>query len=313
MVYFDNSSYNWSSVYAYIYAGETGVAAWPGTQMQKDSTGYFALEVPEGFEDGLVIFTESKDATDHRYPADREPGLPLEGKSKIFKANNQLVDYVDPVPTTPVPTVAPTTAPVGNILIGDTNGDGNVTISDATLIQLHAANQQKLTGDRLTAADTNKDGAVNVTDATMVQLYLVFNRGSNNYTGTWTGGGTNPTQPQPTTSYVQPTTQYVQPTTSAPSGGVTLNASATSTGTEDWYAWTWNSDSDGHWVKGNGSASSVSFSGDLGSNILFVRLPQGESADWSKVWNKTHDLTTQAGGTYVTSDWNNEFMEGNWQ
>ena len=315
MVYFDNSSYNWSSVYAYIYAGETGVAAWPGTQMQKDSTGYFALEVPEGFEDGLVIFTESKDATDHRYPADREPGLPLEGKSKIFKANNQLVDYVDPVPTTPVPTVAPTTAPVGNILIGDTNGDGNVTISDATLIQLHAANQQKLTGDRLTAADTNKDGAVNVTDATMVQLYLVFNRGSNNYTGTWTGGGTNPTQPQPTTSYVQPTTQYVQPTTSAPSGGVTLNASATSTGTEDWYAWTWNSDSDGHWVKGNGSASSVQFSGNIGKSIIFVRLPQGESpsADWGNIWNQTNDLTTKMGGTFKTPGWADKYMNGEWQ
>ena len=315
MVYFDNSSYNWSSVYAYIYAGETGVAAWPGTQMQKDSTGYFALEVPEGFEDGLVIFTESKDATDHRYPADREPGLPLEGKSKIFKANNQLVDYVDPVPTTPVPTVAPTTAPVGNILIGDTNGDGNVTISDATLIQLHAANQQKLTGDRLNAADTNKDGAVNVTDATMVQLYLVFNRGSNNYTGTWTGGGTNPTQPQPTTSYVQPTTQYVQPTTSAPSGGVTLNASATSTGTEDWYAWTWNSDSDGHWVKGNGSASSVQFSGNIGKSIIFVRLPQGESpsADWGNIWNQTNDLTTKMGGTFKTTGWADKYMNGEWQ
>ena len=315
MVYFDNSSYNWSSVYAYIYAGETGVAAWPGTQMQKDSTGYFALEVPEGFEDGLVIFTESKDATDHRYPADREPGLPLEGKSKIFKANNQLVDYVDPVPTTPVPTVAPTTAPVGNILIGDTNGDGNVTISDATLIQLHAANQQKLTGDRLTAADTNKDGAVNVTDATMVQLYLVFNRGSNNYTGTWTGGGTNPTQPQPTTSYVQPTTQYVQPTTSAPSGGVTLNASATSTGTEDWYAWTWNSDSDGRWIKGSGSASSVQFSGNIGKSIIFVRLPQGESpsADWGNIWNQTNDLTTKMGGTFKTTGWADKYMNGEWQ
>ena len=315
MVYFDNSSYNWSSVYAYIYAGETGVAAWPGTQMQKDSTGYFALEVPEGFEDGLVIFTESKYATDHRYPADREPGLPLEGKSKIFKANNQLVDYVDPVPTTPVPTVAPTTAPVGNILIGDTNGDGNVTISDATLIQLHAANQQKLTGDRLTAADTNKDGAVNVTDATMVQLYLVFNRGSNNYTGTWTGGGTNPTQPQPTTSYVQPTTQYVQPTTSAPSGGVTLNASATSTGTEDWYAWTWNSDSDGRWIKGSGSASSVQFSGNIGKSIIFVRLPQGESpsADWGNIWNQTNDLTTKMGGTFKTTGWADKYMNGEWQ
>lgn len=315
MVYFDNSSYNWSSVYAYIYAGETGVAAWPGTQMQKDSTGYFALEVPEGFEDGLVIFTESKDATDHRYPADREPGLPLEGKSKIFKANNQLVDYVDPVPTTPVPTVAPTTAPVGNILIGDTNGDGNVTISDATLIQLHAANQQKLTGDRLTAADTNKDGAVNVTDATMVQLYLVFNRGSNNYTGTWTGGGTNPTQPQPTTSYVQPTTAYIQPTTVAPSSCVTLDASATSTGTEDWYAWTWNSDSDGHWVKGNGSASSVQFSGNIGKSIIFVRLPQGESpsADWGNIWNQTNDLTTKMGGTFKTTGWADKYMNGEWQ
>ena len=315
MVYFDNSSYNWSSVYAYIYAGETGVAAWPGTQMQKDSTGYFALEVPEGFEDGLVIFTESKDATDHRYPADREPGLPLEGKSKIFKANNQLVDYVDPVPTTPVPTVAPTTAPVGNILIGDTNGDGNVTISDATLIQLHAANQQKLTGDRLTAADTNKDGAVNVTDATMVQLYLVFNRGSNNYTGTWTGGGTNPTQPQPTTSYVQPTTAYIQPTTVAPSSGVTLDASATSTGTEDWYAWTWDSGSDGRWIKGSGSASSVQFSGNIGKSIIFVRLPQGESpsADWGNIWNQTNDLTTKMGGTFKTTGWADKYMNGEWQ
>lgn len=315
MVYFDNSSYNWSSVYAYIYAGETGVAAWPGTQMQKDSTGYFALEVPEGFEDGLVIFTESKDATDHRYPADREPGLPLEGKSKIFKANNQLVDYVDPVPTTPVPTVAPTTAPVGNILIGDTNGDGNVTISDATLIQLHAANQQKLTGDRLTAADTNKDGAVNVTDATMVQLYLVFNRGSNNYTGTWTGGGTNPTQPQPTTSYVQPTTAYIQPTTVAPSSGVTLDASATSTGTEDWYAWTWDSGSDGRWIKGSGSASSVQFSGNIGKSIIFVRLPQGESpsAGWGNIWNQTNDLTTKMGGTFKTTGWADKYMNGEWQ
>ena len=56
MVYFDNSSYNWSSVYAYIYGNKTEVAAWPGTQMQKDSTGYFALEVPEGFEEGHIIF-----------------------------------------------------------------------------------------------------------------------------------------------------------------------------------------------------------------------------------------------------------------
>ena len=311
MIYFDNSSYNWSSVYAYIYADKTEVAAWPGTQMQKDSTGYFALEVPEGFEDGLVIFTESKDATDHRYPADKDPGLPLEGKSKIFKANHQLVDYDNPVPTTP----QPTTAPVGNVLIGDTNGDGTITVTDATLIQMHAASMQLLTGDRLTAADTNKDGSVNIADATMVQLYLVFNRSASNYTGTYTGGTTPTNPPQPTTSYVQPTTAYVPPTTAPPSGGVTLNASATSTGTEDWYAWTWSSDSDGHWLKGNGSASSVSFSGDLGNNIIFVRLPQGQSpsADWGNIWNQTNDLTTKLGGTFKTTGWADKYMNGEWQ
>ena len=312
MVYFDNSSYNWSSVYAYIYGNKTEVAAWPGTQMQKDSTGYFALEVPEGFEDGLVIFTESKDATDHRYPADKDPGLPLEGKSKIFKANHQLVDYDNPVPTTP----QPTTAPVGNVLIGDTNGDGTITVTDATLIQMHAASMQLLTGDRLTAADTNKDGSVNIADATMVQLYLVFNRSASNYTGTYTGGGTTPTNPpQPTTSYVQPTTAYVPPTTAPPSGGVTLNASATSTGTEDWYAWTWSSDSDGHWVKGNGSASSVQFSGNIGKSIIFVRLPQGESpsVDWGNIWNQTNDLTTKLGGTFKTTGWADKYMNGEWQ
>ncbi len=312
MVYFDNSSYNWSSVYAYIYADKTEVAAWPGTQMQKDSTGYFALEVPEGFEDGLVIFTESKDATDHRYPADKDPGLPLEGKSKIFKANHQLVDYDNPVPTTP----QPTTAPVGNVLIGDTNGDGNITVTDATLIQMHAASMQLLTGDRLTAADTNKDGSVNIADATMVQLYLVFNRSDSNYTGTYTGGGTTPTNPpQPTTSYVQPTTAYIPPTTAAPSSGVTLDASATSTGTEDWYAWTWDSGSDGRWIKGSGSASSVQFSGNIGKSIIFVRLPQGESpsADWGNIWNQTNDLTTKMGGTFKTTGWADKYMNGEWQ
>ena len=322
-VYFDNSSYNWSSVYAYIYASETSsMAAWPGTQMQKDSTGYFVLEIPEEFSEGKIIFTESKDATTNRYPADSEPGLPLEGETKIFKANHQFVPFT-PVPTTPAPTtvkptVAPTTAAPGNkILVGDTNGDNKITVSDATLIQLHAAGMQKLTGDRLKAADTNKDGDVNVGDATLIQLYIVYVRNGNNYTGTWIGGSTQPTTAyvQPTTKYVQPTTAYVQPTTAKPSGGVTLDASATSSGTEDWYAWTWDSDSDGRWIKGSGSASSVQFSGNIGKNILFVRLPQGETpaANWGNIWNKTNDLTTKVGGTYKTTGWANSIMNGEWQ
>ena len=97
-IYFDNSSYNWSSVYAYIYTGDgasaKSAAAWPGTAMTKDSsTGYYKLDVPSGFENGRVIFTESADTTTNRYPADMEPGLEIGDSSKIFKAGNKWENY----------------------------------------------------------------------------------------------------------------------------------------------------------------------------------------------------------------------------
>ena len=109
-LYFDNSSYNWSSVYAYIYTGDgstaKSVAAWPGAAMTKDSaTGYYKLEVPKGFENGKVIFTESANATTNRYPADMQPGLDIGGSSKIFKAGNTWENYtVTPPATDPVVT-----------------------------------------------------------------------------------------------------------------------------------------------------------------------------------------------------------------
>ena len=107
-VYFDNSGYNWSSVYAYIYTGDgetaKSVAAWPGTAMTKDSaTGYYKIEIPEGFENGRVIFTESKDATTNRYPADQQPGLEIGGKSMKFSSGNKWEAYSDPTPPDPTP------------------------------------------------------------------------------------------------------------------------------------------------------------------------------------------------------------------
>ena len=119
-IYFDNSSYKWSSVYCYIYTGDGTTAkepaAWPGSKMTLDSTtGYYMLEVPEGFEDGKVIFTESKSATTKRYPADQKPGLSLEKTTKLFKANHVFEAYNQPVATkkpTVEPTVKPTDEPV---------------------------------------------------------------------------------------------------------------------------------------------------------------------------------------------------------
>lgn len=56
--------------------------------------------------------------------------------------------------------------------LGDANLDGEVTITDATLVQRHVAKIITLQGDALKAADVNKDGQVAITDATMIQRFV---------------------------------------------------------------------------------------------------------------------------------------------
>ncbi len=200
-IWFDTSQYRWSNVYAYIYIDEsTRVAAWPGTQMQTDSaTGYRYIDVPKGYENALVIFTESETATTNRYPADMEPGMQLNGETVIFR-NNKLEPYnpgnnnpTTPRPTTaPVTTPKPTTAPVTvppseKILIGDADLDKTIKISDATRIQYHVAAMRLLTGNGKLAADTNGDGYVTIKDATAVQHYLATNYKQSGNCGNYLG------------------------------------------------------------------------------------------------------------------------------
>lgn len=225
-VYFDNSSYNWSSAYAYIYVDETTRnAAWPGVKMTKDSaTGYYVIEVPEELENGYVILTESSSATTNRYPADGETGMPLNGRTMIMRANHSWVEYTQ-IPSTTAPTTRPTTqpttvpsttAPVNKILIGDVNLNGKITISDATDIQSHISEYKTLSGNNAIAADVDKNGTINIKDATAIQCYLAGLTELAAHCGEYIGGETPTTAtttPQPTT---QPTTQATQPTTAPP-------------------------------------------------------------------------------------------------
>ena len=57
-------------------------------------------------------------------------------------------------------------------IIGDTNLDGHITISDVTAIQRHLAELDIFTDGQLALADTNGDGEINITDATHLQKYL---------------------------------------------------------------------------------------------------------------------------------------------
>ena len=49
-------------------------------------------------------------------------------------------------------------------VIGDTSGDGNVSVTDVVRLQSHLLNKSRLSGAYLTAADLNDDGKVTITD-----------------------------------------------------------------------------------------------------------------------------------------------------
>ena len=57
-------------------------------------------------------------------------------------------------------------------VIGDINGDGVISIADATVIQKYLANIIDFEDGQLAAADTNGDGSVSIADATQIQKYL---------------------------------------------------------------------------------------------------------------------------------------------
>lgn len=59
-----------------------------------------------------------------------------------------------------------------NIIYGDVNQDGDVTIADVTDIQLYIAEIIELDESKLITADVNRDASVSIFDATIIQQYL---------------------------------------------------------------------------------------------------------------------------------------------
>ena len=57
--------------------------------------------------------------------------------------------------------------------IGDVDGDGEVTVMDATLVQKYIVSLETLTDSQLNVADVNGDGEITVLDATQIQKIIV--------------------------------------------------------------------------------------------------------------------------------------------
>lgn len=117
-----------------------------------------------------------------------------------------------PVPSTQPTTAQPATEPSGNAVYGDVNGDGDITVVDATLVQKHVVQLETLSADKQILADVNGDNIISVVDATLIQKYIVqledWGRTGDVYQAE------QPTTPEPTSAEpttVKPTAQ--QPTT----------------------------------------------------------------------------------------------------
>lgn len=59
-----------------------------------------------------------------------------------------------------------------NVLVGDTDGDGVLSINDVTAIQLHLSEMRLLEGISLLAADADQNGDIDIADATALQMVL---------------------------------------------------------------------------------------------------------------------------------------------
>lgn len=82
-VYFDNSEYNWSIVYCYVYSDTDEYISWPGGVMTYNaSTGLYEYTVPKAFANGYVIFS---DGNGNQYPPSGQTGLKLDGTDMMLK------------------------------------------------------------------------------------------------------------------------------------------------------------------------------------------------------------------------------------
>lgn len=119
-----------------------------------------------------------------------------------------------PVSPTQPTTAQPATEPSGNAVYGDVNGDGDITVVDATLVQKHVVQLETLSADKQILADVNEDNTISVVDATLIQKYIVqlkdWGRTGDVYQAE------QPTTPEPTSA--EPTTAKptAQPTTAEP-------------------------------------------------------------------------------------------------
>lgn len=217
-------------------------------------------------------------------------------------------------PTTEPETTQPVTEPIGKILVGDVNGDGVITVADATLVQKNAAEMITFDDTQKIAGDCNGDGVITVFDATLIQKYAAEFYDENLYlTGKYVGGD----DPQPTTA--KPTT--VQPTTEEE----TEPHPATSFLLTDNFGWgkayiyAWDADGNELYGAWPGANMAQTQTNDYGETQFVIEVPEGAAGviasngsgaqteditDFDSYTGYWMDGTQNSLGHYIVTGWN---------
>lgn len=103
-------------------------------------------------------------------PSERFP-LPWSGLAEVTVDGSTVIVSFDPK-TYEAEAYVIAEDPTDSVVLGDVDGDGEVSIMDATAIQLYKAELMTIDESLLINADTDKDGSVSVLDATQIQLLI---------------------------------------------------------------------------------------------------------------------------------------------
>jgi hypothetical protein len=87
--------------------------------------------------------------------------------------DDEVEEIITDTTTKPIESTDYVTENPKEIIKGDVDGDGRVSIMDATTLQKYLGGLCLVDDTNLLIADINGDGSVNIKDATMIQKYLV--------------------------------------------------------------------------------------------------------------------------------------------
>lgn len=167
-IYYDNSKTKWTNVYFYSWGGAVSTE-WPGEKMTNLGDDIFSFTYKGELSN--IIFSNGKDETTGNkrqtydlffqgnntiYAADATESKYDNGKKAYIHAGNWS-DY----------------SIVGDIIYGDTDGNGKVELIDVVLIMKHLIGLYNLDAEAQLRADVDNSGKVELLDTVYIQKWIL--------------------------------------------------------------------------------------------------------------------------------------------